>query len=59
MKTIPELLNLIISNQEKIIKILNANNKQDTPKAKVNRAQTDRPQAAKAKGVQQQQVEEG
>lgn len=57
MKTIPELLNSIISNQEKIIEILNANNKQDTPKAKVNNPQGDGHKTTKAKGVQQQQVE--
>ena len=50
--TIPEYLNLIASNQEKIIELLNANNKQNTQKAKVNSTQGDGHKATKAKGVQ-------
>ena len=57
--TIPEYLNLIASNQEKIIELLNANNKQNTQKAKVNSTQGDGHKATKAKGVQQHKVEEG
>lgn len=49
--TIPEYLDLIVSNQAKIIELLNANNKQNTQKAKVNNPQGDGHKTTKAKGV--------